>query len=108
LLVLAWPAWADVPEHQQAEVAHLIDFVQNSDCRMIRNGTAHNGKEAAQHIRRKYDYHRKRISSTEDFIEYSATKSMLSTEYYEVECPGADVMKTQDWLLAELVRYRAR
>ncbi|MBT8133201.1 MAG: DUF5329 domain-containing protein, partial [Gammaproteobacteria bacterium] len=43
---------------------------------------------------------------TEEFIEYSATKSTMSGDYYMVSCPGKETIRTQDWLMAELKRFR--
>ena len=60
---------ADVPPGQRAEVEHLIGYLENSDCEMLRNGRIHDGPEGARHVRRKYDHFRDEISSTEDFIE---------------------------------------
>ena len=106
LLLLGLSAAADVPPEQQAEVDHLIATLENSDCVMIRNGTAHDGSEAAGHVRRKYDHFRDEIGSTEDFIAYSATKSLISGRGYQVQCPGQDPQPSADWLLAELENYR--
>jgi hypothetical protein len=97
---------ADVPDSQVAEVEHLIGYLENSDCEMVRNGKSWSGEEGARHVRRKYSHYRDEISSTEEFIEYSATKSMMSGEYYEVQCPGKAPVKSRDWLLKELQAYR--
>ena len=100
-------AWADVPEIQVAEVNHLINFVRTSDCILNRNGTDHSGEKSVAHIQKKYDYFRKKIRSTEDFIEYSATKSTMSKKYYTVTCPSQKAIHSQDWLLMELARFRS-
>ena len=99
---------ADVPPKQQAEVAHLLQFVKNSRCKVNRNGSFHQGKEAASHIRKKYDHFRDKIRTTEDFIKYSATKSTMSGKYYTVLCDGQQPIRTQDWLLEELATYREK
>ena len=91
-----------------AQIAHLIAFVRASPCGFIRNGTRHDGPQAAEHIREKYEYFRRRIHSTEDFIDLAATKSALSGRPYQVECPGQSVVSAADWLRAELQRHRAR
>jgi len=101
-------AWADVPQSQAAEVEHLISYLQNRDCQMIRNGKAYSGRDGAQHVRRKYDYFRNEISSTGEFIEYAATKSTRSGRVYEVQCPGEKPVPSSDWLLEELEAYRNR
>ena len=84
LLLLSLSALADVPPEQQAEVEHLIATLANSECVMIRNGKAHDGEEAADHVRRKYEHFRDEIDSTEDFIAYSATRSLISGRAYQV------------------------
>jgi len=98
--------FADVPEEQKAEVQHLIDYLAQSGCSMIRNGKSHSAVKGVKHIQKKYDYFRDDISSTEEFIEYSATKSTRSDKYYVVECPGQEPVLSRDWLLAELAVYR--
>jgi hypothetical protein len=98
---------SDVPESQKPEVEHLIAYLENSDCEMIRNGKSHSGKDGARHVRRKYGYFRDDISSTEEFIALSATKSTMSSKLYQVRCPGSDPVPSRDWLLQELEAYRA-
>ena len=107
LLLFSRPTLADVPPEQQAEVDHLLATLETSDCVMIRNGKEHDGEEAADHVRRKYDHYRDDIGSTEDFIAYSATKSLISGRAYQVQCPGEEPQPSADWLLAELEAYRA-
>lgn len=100
-------ASADVPGEQVAEVTHLLDFVKSAACEMNRNGSYHSGEEAVAHIQKKYDYFRDEIRTTEDFIEYSATKSTMSDKLYTVRCGDAQEITTRDWLLTELKKYRA-
>ncbi len=99
---------ADVTGMQVKEVSHLLDFVKRSGCIINRNGVDHPADKGILHIGKKYDYFRDDISTTEEFIELSATKSTMSGDYYMVSCPGKDTIKTQDWLLLELKRFRAK
>ena len=108
LIVVSKTVIADVPLNQKVEVDHLLAFVKNSGCTINRNGTDHPAEKALAHIANKYDYFRDDIKSTEDFIEYSATKSTMSGDYYTVTCPGRDTIKTQEWLLMELKKYRSK
>ena len=101
-------ATADVPPAQQGEVEHLLSYVAQSGCVMVRNGSEHEGPKAREHIQKKYDYFRDEISSTEQFIEYSATKSTMSGKFYQVQCAGRENERSQDWLLRELQVYRER
>jgi len=107
-LCLSSSVSADVPEEQVAEVEHLINYLADSDCRMIRNGKSHSAKDGAKHMRMKYDYFRNKISSTEEFIEYAGTKSTMSGRLYEVLCIGLEPEFSRDWLLKELNVYRSK
>ncbi|NOY15475.1 MAG: DUF5329 domain-containing protein [Gammaproteobacteria bacterium] len=99
---------ADVPPEQKPEVAHLLDFVRQSGCLLIRNGSEHSGEEAVSHIQKKYDYFKDDITSTEAFVEYSATKSTMSGKDYTIRCPDKNEIRTQDWLLNELNDFRKK
>lgn len=108
LILAAAPLHADVPPDQVDEVRHLITYLETSNCNMIRNGKSHDGKDGAKHVRRKYEHFRDEISSTEEFIAYSATKSLMSSKPYQVQCPGQEPAPSADWLLEELKNYRSR
>ena len=108
LLGYAHITLADLPSGQQQEVQHLLAFVGNSHCTVIRNGEPHTGKEARQHIEKKYDYLRKKIKTTEAFIELSASRSSLSGNEYQARCPGQPSVKSGTWLKQELMHYRQR
>lgn len=97
---------ADVSGEQRQEVDHLLAFVKSSGCVINRNGSEYPAAEGISHIEMKYDYFKDDIKTTEDFIDYSATKSTMSGDYYLVKCAGKGVIKTQEWLLTELKRYR--
>lgn len=88
------------------EINHLLSFVKDTNCTYERNGKKHSGPEAVEHIQKKYDYFVEDILTTEDFIQYAATKSKMSGEYYLVHCPLQPTVKSKDWLMKELVNYR--
>lgn len=90
----------------QDEINHLLNFVGSTECKYERNGTMHNGKEALEHITKKYTYYSDDIISSEDFIKYSATKSKISGKYYKIHCGNKVSIKSKDWLLTELMVYR--
>lgn len=89
-----------------AEITHLLGYVESTHCKYERNGTMHNGAEAVKHIKKKYEYYFDDIKTTEDFIEYSATKSKMSGKYYQIHCDSMPPLKSQDWLLLELKLFR--
>ncbi len=98
---------AGVQPNNQHEIKHLLKFIADSGCQLERNGKYHSASEALSHIKNKYDYFVDEIKTTEDFIRYSATKSLMSGKYYHVLCKGRMPVKTADWLLEELQRFRA-
>jgi hypothetical protein len=102
------PARTDVPPSQVDEVQHLLAYLEQSDCAMVRNGRSYSGAEGARHVRRKYHHFREEIDSTERFVELSATRSLRSDQPYEVHCPGEAPRPSAEWLLEELFAYRAR
>lgn len=101
--LLAGSVFADTP----AEIDHLLSFVANTSCQYDRNGTIYEGAEARNHINMKYEYYKRKVKTAEDFIKYSATKSMISGRKYKIHCPGSETVNASDWLLEELHHYRA-
>jgi hypothetical protein len=89
------------------EIASLLLFVEQSGCTFIRNGKQYNAPEARQHIEKKYNYFKDQITTAEEFIEYSATKSTMSGKAYRVVCNGVG-LNSSDWLLAELDKLRRK
>lgn len=93
----------------QAEIAHLLDYVASPGCRFQRNGSWHQGDEARSHLRKKYDYLRKRdlVTNAESFIERAATQSSMSGRDYLVQCGEGKPVASSAYLRAELARHRA-
>lgn len=91
----------------QAEIDHLINYIRNSSCSFVRNGEAYGQEEALQHITKKYEYFKAKIDSAEKFIELCASKSIISTKPYQINCPGKPPVESRQWLLEELERFRA-
>ena len=91
----------------QGEINHLLNYVETTQCKYERNGTIHDGKKAVGHIKTKYNYFEDDIKTAEDFIKYSATKSTFSGDYYHIICDNKNPVKSKDWLLVELKKYRS-
>ena len=89
----------------QDEINHLLNYIETSDCVFIRNNSRYTPDKAVAHIKRKYNYLKKRVKTTDDFIKGAATKSSMSGKPYMSTCDGKE-MATADWLHAELKRYR--
>jgi Family of unknown function (DUF5329) len=97
---------SDVSGADREEVLHLLEFLRSSGCAMERNGKRYDSEDAYSHVKRKYKYFRDKIETSEDFIEYCASKSTMSGRDYLVLCENAAAVRTRDWFLAELFRYR--
>lgn len=89
------------------EIRGLLDFVEHSECRFVRNGTEYSGPRARAHLQQKLDYleSKNRVKSAEDFIDLAATKSSMSGRLYEVRC-SEGVEPASIWLKRELERQR--
>ena len=107
LSLFAWPSAAG-DERMQAEIDYLIQSIQKSDCAFIRNGKAHSSTEAIEHILKKYDHFKDKIKTAEDFIDYCASKSLLSKKSYQIKCPDQDVIESRLWFLEELKQFRSK
>jgi hypothetical protein len=105
--VFAIPVYA-TPSSQDAEtIEYLIDYVSQSDMIFVRNFGKHIPERAASHIRDKYNYFVDDIDSPEEFIELCASKSLVTGSEYRVVDPAGNKLKTRDWLMGALEKYRA-
>jgi hypothetical protein len=93
----------------QAEIAHLLSYLETSRCEFYRNGTWYDARDARAHLEKKKNYlvNRSLIGSAEDFIDRAATASSVSGEKYQVRCRPSPAVPSGEWLRAELKRYRA-
>src|SRR2546423_1857503 len=73
-MVFALNLCAAETEPLSKTVDYLIGQVEKSNLKFVRNGDEHTGKEAAEHMRRKYNHFKKEIKTPEDFIEKCAAK----------------------------------
>ena len=80
------------------EIEALLKKIESSDIIFIRNGNEHSAKEAADHLRSKWEQTNGKIRTRKDFIEQLATKSSLTGELYMVQLKDGSKMKAADWL----------
>lgn len=107
LLLPGCEAAANMTEASKQEITHLLDYIGNSECSFIRNGTTHSGARAREHIQRKYTYINNRIDTTEQFIQHAATQSSITKSKYLVRCNDVTT-GTGSWLEQELKEYRRK
>lgn len=101
LLVQGPAALADTDD----DVNYLLEFVTESGCTFIRNGERHEGADAAEHLRMKYENDKRHIDSAEAFIDRIASASSLSGQPYVVSC-GGKTQTSRDWLNEALVAHQ--
>lgn len=104
-LLLSTQATATPNNATQQEILHLLNFIANSSCTFVRNGSEYPAIDARAHIERKYEYVKSRIDSSEKFIKYAATESSMSGDPYRVKCADQEIL-SKDWLLNELKDLR--
>jgi hypothetical protein len=114
LLIAAANLWclsviaAPTPAPVRTEIDVLLDRLQSSGCQFNRNGAWHSGSEAKDHLLRKLKYIEREdtIQSTEQFIEFVASKSGFSSQAYQVRCDGQTPVASQAWLTRQLAIIR--
>ena len=89
------------------EINGLLEFIEQSECHFVRNGSEYSGSRARAHLEKKLSYleGKNMVNSAEDFIDLAATKSSMSDRVYEVRC-SEGVEPASTWLKRELQRQR--
>ena len=87
-------------------IAYLLQHVARSNLIFIRNGVMYSPREAEEHMRRKYEYFKKKIQTPEDFIRLCASMSTVTGRPYQVKLPDGRVLRTDQWMLSALSQYR--
>lgn len=107
VLLFASAAYAETGPSSQRAIEYLLVSVEHSDLIFIRNGKSYTPKEAAAHLKAKYDYFKGAIVTPEDFIRLAGSKSELSGKPYLVETRDGQRVTSAEWLLRVLAEYRA-
>lgn len=93
----------------QREIDALIAGLGDSGCRFERNGDWHDAASAKAHLRKKYEYLRKRemADTAELFIERAASRSSISGNAYRVRCGHDAPVESATWFKRKLAEIRA-
>lgn len=96
------------PQTEAQKIEALIQAVADlQDAVFIRNGTEHDPKAAADHLRLKWKNAGRRVKTAPEFIQYCATGSSLSGKPYEIRFKDGRTALSRDWLWTELKRMEA-
>jgi hypothetical protein len=107
LLTCAWVHADTRSTETDAEIAFLLNHVRTSQLVFIRNGKEYDAQAAYDHMMTKYDHFEREVLSAEAFIEYSATRSLISGRPYRVRLPDGSEMEAGPYLLERLAQLRA-
>lgn len=101
------PAGAGVSAaSQEAAIQYLLDAVESSSCRFVRNDITYSSREFLGHLQSKMALNEELIGSAEEFIEKIATRSAVSEIPYVAICDG-QLKITQDWFFDLLTNFRS-
>ena len=89
------------------QIEHLIDFIRDSPCAFIRNGTEYDGGKAAAHLRRKLDYAGKKIQTAEQFIDKLATGSSMTGKAYKIRFADGRTVESAVYFREQLRKLEA-
>jgi uncharacterized low-complexity protein len=99
LLLACASVGALAQRQQQAQIEALLQVVETSGCAMERNGTLHDAKEGADHLRMALARAGERVQTVEQFNEGVASGRSRSGRPFCVPCAGAPPQLAADGLL---------
>ena len=80
---------------EKKKIEFLISSVENlKGAKFIRNGTEHDGKEAAEHLRMKLKNAGGKVQTADDFIRLCASKSIISGQPYMIRSSDGKIIKS--------------
>jgi hypothetical protein len=94
---------ADARTSEAQRIEHLIRSVETlSNAKFVRNNSAYDAREAADHLRLKLREAGARVRTAEDFIRFCASKSSVSGKPYQIRFADGKVMTSEAFLRAKL------
>ena len=92
---------------EKKKIDFLISSVENlKGAKFIRNGTEHNGKEAAEHLRMKLQ-NALVVQTADDFIRLCASKSSVTGKPYMIRLPDGKTIKSEEYFREKLKEYHS-
>jgi hypothetical protein len=110
LLILCLGGFAHAADPGSVEgqkIAYLIASVETlQDAQFIRNGTAYDGKAAADHLRLKLRMAGSRVATADDFIRLCASSSSVSGIPYQIRFSDGRAVSSEAYLRQKLAEYQ--
>lgn len=93
---------------ENRKINYLISAVENlSEATFVRNGTEHDSKDAANHLRLKLEKAGTRVKTAEDFIKLCASKSYMTNQPYMIKYADGKMIASETYLRNKLKEYNA-
>ena len=90
------------------KIEYLISSVENfKGAKFIRNGTEHDGKEAAEHLRSKLKSAGGKVQTADDFIRLCASKSFISGKPYTIRSSDGTTENSEQYFRKKLMEYHS-
>jgi hypothetical protein len=94
-----------VAQSEREKIERLLTLIEEAkDDVFIRNGKEYSAKEAADHLRAKWNAAGGSIATAEDFIDEIAAKSSLTGNPYRVRVASGDELLASDYLREKLAQ----
>lgn len=108
LSALVLTAVAASPPSEADKIESLIQSIaQLQGAKFVRNGSAHDAKAAADHLRLKLEKAGSRVKTADDFIRWCGSKSSMSGQPYEIHWDDGRVESSESFLRARLREIEA-
>lgn len=92
---------------EKKKIDFLISSVENlKGAKFIRNGTEHDGKGAAEHLRMKLKNAGGKVQTADDFIRLCATKSIISGKPYMIGTSDGETITSEQYFRGKLKEYK--
>lgn len=93
---------ADIVPTERYKIRYLLDRIRDSDNSFVRNGEAHNGKDASRWLGYKMVHWVEGVQTAEDFVNRVAAFSQKTGQPYLVRCSDGNMYPLKNILRCEL------
>jgi hypothetical protein len=92
---------------EKKKIDFLISSVENlKGAKFIRNGSEHDGKEAANHLRMKLQNAGGKVQTADHFISLCASKSFITGKPYMIRFSDGKTTKSEEYFREKLKEYK--
>jgi len=93
---------------EKRKIEFLISSIENlHGAKFIRNGTEHDGKEAAEHLRMKLQKAGSNVQTADDFIRLCASKSYITGKPYLIRSSDGKTIKSERFFREKLKEWNS-